>query len=178
MAIQLHCEHCGKLIQAPDSSGGRPGKCPYCEGTNYIPLSEDEVGELPLTPLDEAFEQHRKKAAAEDLAVQRRLWQERDRSRNTGRGGGVRRPDPPVRQPSVTAMSEKQVTSLVVSFIDAMSKGNLEKAEALRAQLSNHKTAAVKILDEMVTEDLNGYGLPSLPRPVLTGFMKQLRSRL
>jgi hypothetical protein len=34
------------------------------------------------------------------------------------------------------------------------------------------------MLDEMVSEDLTAYGFPTLPRPVLQGFLKQLRGRL
>jgi len=144
---------------------------------NYIPLPpEGEGGELPLTPLDEEFERHRKQAAAEDLAVQRRLWHERDSSRRTDRSGSVRQADPePAPRPR---HSHKQLTTMVVSFIEAMSRGDLEKAEQLTAQLAGQKAEVFQVLDELVSDDLNTYGLPTLPRPVLVGFMKQLRSKL
>lgn len=177
MTIQLHCEHCGKLIQAPESVGGQSGKCPHCQGMNYIPLPADGAGgELPMAPLDEEFENHRQQAAAEDLAVQRRLWQEQDSSRKTDRRGGVRQTDADLAPPS--KHSRKQLTAMVVSFIEAMSRGDLKKAEQLTTQLATQRAEVFRVLDELVSDDLNSYGLPTLPRPVLVGFMKQLRSKL
>ena len=177
MTIQLHCEHCGKLIQAPESVGGRSGKCPHCQGMNYIPLpAEGESGELPLAPLDEEFESHRRQAAEEDLAVQRRLWNEQDSSRKTDRRNSVRQADPEPAPPP--RHSGKQLTAMVVSFIEAMSKGDLEKAEQLTTQLASQRAEVFQVLDELVSDNLNTYGLPTLPRPVLVGFMKQLRSKL
>lgn len=177
MTIQLHCEHCGKLIQASESVGGRSGKCPHCQGMNYIPLpAKGEGGELPLAPLDEEFERHRRQAVAEDMDVQRRLWHEQDSSRKTDRHGSVRQTDADLAPPP--KHSRKQLTALVVSFIEAMSRGDLEKADGLIAQLANQKAEVFQVLDELVSDDLNTYGLPVLPRPVLVGFMKQLRSKL
>jgi len=177
VTIQLHCEHCGKLIQAPESAGGRSGKCPHCQGMNYIPLpAEQESGELPLAPLDEAFERHRKQAAAEDMAVQRRVWNEQDPSRKKDRRSGVRQTDADLA--SSSTQSRKQLTAMVVSFIEAMSRGDLELARKRTAQLAGQKAEVLQVLDELVSDDLNTYGLPTLPRPVLVGFMKQLRSKL
>ena len=70
------------------------------------------------------------------------------------------------------------MTRLVVTFIEAMSQGDLEKAGGLTRQLSGHKQRVGAILDELMTEDLTGYGLPALPRPVLLGFLKQLRLKM
>lgn len=176
MAIEFHCEHCNKLIRAREAEGGRPGKCPYCQGRNYIPLPGDEVGELSLAPLDEAFERHRRRAAAEDAAMQRRLLKERDTG--PGRGGrrAVRRADASPATAPPPAPSSKQLTALIVSFIEAMSSGALDEAGKLSSRLSAHRAEVDAILDDMMTQDLRGYGLPTLPRPVLLGFLKQLRS--
>ena len=51
MAITFHCEHCGKKIEAPNSAGGKWGKCPACHNKLYVPdLYPDE--ELKLAPID------------------------------------------------------------------------------------------------------------------------------
>jgi DNA-directed RNA polymerase subunit RPC12/RpoP len=57
MTISFHCESCKKKIKAPDETGGKWGKCPYCKHRCYIPLpkSEDEP-ELRLMPIDAADE--------------------------------------------------------------------------------------------------------------------------
>lgn len=177
MSIEFTCEHCGMGIKAPDDAGGRNGKCPHCKGVNYIPRPTSEE-ELDLVPLDEEEEQRRKTAAARDLAFQRKLLAEKpapeDRGARKGRGRGE----------SSSGISEhptltsKQVTSLVVSFIDAMSSGTLEKADKISAQLSGQRGTVSKILDDLMQDDVSGYGLPAIPKPVLHGFLKQLRSKL
>ena len=177
MAIDFHCEHCGKLVKAPEAGGGRSGKCPHCQGVNYIPTADADAGELPLAPLDTGYERHRRQAAAEDAALQRRLLADRASPRETGGMKGVRRPDlSPTSSPPT--MSRKQLTSSIVSFITAMSKGDLDKADKLVGQMSGNRAQAAGILDAMMTEDLTGYGLLPLPRPVLVGFLKQLRMKL
>ncbi|MCG8405078.1 MAG: hypothetical protein MI923_07780 [Phycisphaerales bacterium] len=173
MSIEFHCEHCNKPIKALESTAGRNGKCPHCKGLNYIPLPKDEVGELPLAPIDEEFERRRKRAASEDAAIQRNLLHDRSAPGETGRQRS-RNLDVAA---TGTVLSRKQVTSLIVSFIEAMSQGNLNKANQLSGQLSSQQSMVRKILDEMMTEDLTGYGLPTLPRPVLIGFLKQLRNK-
>jgi DNA-directed RNA polymerase subunit RPC12/RpoP len=40
MAITFHCGHCGKKIEAPDSAGGKWGKCPSCHNKVYVPPKE------------------------------------------------------------------------------------------------------------------------------------------
>jgi len=40
MTIKFHCEHCRRLVQAPDSAGGRRGTCPHCQGSNFIPAGD------------------------------------------------------------------------------------------------------------------------------------------
>lgn len=187
MAIEFHCEHCEKLVRAPDSEGGQMGKCPFCKGRTYIPAPVPD-GEIPLVPLDDVEEKRRVRAAAEDAAIQRRLLKENARDRDYGAKPGFKRPDgapttssasPPPTPPSGGGgHSRKQLAGLVVSYIEAMSQGNLDKAEKLTAQLAEDRRTSAGIVDDMMTEDLSAYGLPPLPRPVLLGFLRQLRGKL
>ena len=181
VAVEFHCEHCNKLIKASLSTAGQTGKCPHCKGVNYIPLPEDESGELPLAPLDEDFEKRRAQTAAEDAALVHKLLRESESPKERNRRKGFRRPDVSTAAPAPVPpppMPRKQLTSLVVQFIEAMSQGQLERADKLVGELAGRKDQVRPILDELLTEDLSGYGLPALPRPVLVGFVKQLRTRL
>ncbi len=184
MAIEFHCEHCNKLIKAPNEAGGRPGKCPHCQGVNYIPMPPDALNEIPLAPVDEEFEQRRRRAAMEDAAVQQRLLKERATPGETGGRSGVRRSDSsfvaasPASSAGGPAPSAKQVTSLVVNYVEAMSQGTLQKADEIGQKLSRHPHEVNRVLDDMLRDDLTAYGLPALPRPVLLGFLKQLRAKL
>jgi hypothetical protein len=171
--IELHCVHCSKVIKAPADAGGRTGKCPYCGGENYIPRLADPDEEIPLAPLDDEAETKHRKAVLEDAAYQRRLLHERAVPGDGGKSGAGR--PAPVSTPQAAS---KQLTGLIVNFVEAMSLGRLDKAEEVVREISKQSPKAKVILDELAGEDLTGYGLPSLPRPVLVGYLKQLRSRL
>jgi len=181
VTIDYHCEHCGKAIQAPQSATGRNGKCPHCQAVSYIPLPEADGGELSLVPLDDGDERRRRQASAEDIAVRKRLLADKSSPRDSGGRPKFRRPDVPGGSSSPSAkagLSRKRLTSVVVSFVEAMSGGKLDVANKLAAQLTGQKAEVSRLLDELMGEDLSGYGLPALPKPVLMGFLKQLRGRL
>lgn len=173
MAIEFHCEHCNHLIKAPDDAGGKQGKCPRCGGINYIRRPPAETGELDLAPIDEAEESRRARQAREDANIQWKLLHERSvpgEPGGKGAGRGV---------PSEAAqVTSKQLTGLIVKYVDAMSQGKLAEAGAFADQLTRHRVQVTSILDEMAGEDLSGYGMPALPKPVLVGFLKQLRGKL
>jgi hypothetical protein len=173
MPIEFHCEHCNKLIKAPDDAGGRTGKCPHCGSPTYIPRPIVGEEELDLAPLDPDDEQKTKRAIMEDAAVQRKLLHERSiPGEPAGRGGGKSNPTAPV------PVSARTLSTLIVSFVEAMSSGKLDKAEEVANELIKTRQQAQRILDEMSGEDLGAYGMPALPRPVLLGFLKQLRAKL
>jgi hypothetical protein len=67
---------------------------------------------------------------------------------------------------------------MVVEYVEAMAEGRLGDAEALAARLSEHKSQVLAGLEALASADLAGYGLPALPRPVLLGFLRQLRMDL
>lgn len=176
MAIEFHCEHCNHVIKAPDEAAGRQGKCPHCGGVNYIRRPPEDGGELSLTPLDDREEERRRQQAEADAAVQWKLLHERNvpgepggRGSGGGRGTASTPPAPP---------SSKQLASLIVRYVESMSQGKLPQAEEVAGQLGKYRTQVFALLDDMASEDLGAYGLPALPRPVLFGFLKQLRGKL
>ncbi len=66
----------------------------------------------------------------------------------------------------------------VMDYLAMMAEGRLNEAESMAALLVAHKSELDPILEAMVSEDLSGSKLPVLPRPVLLGFLKQLRMQL
>jgi hypothetical protein len=177
VAIQFHCEHCGKLVKAPDNAGGRAGRCPHCSGEVFIPTAQqDDADEIGLAPLDPEEERQRRQAAAEDAAYQRRLLE--DKEPPPEEGVKPRKPAAPRPAESAPAKSAKHLNRLVVEYIESMSSSKLDRAAKLASELSKHRASVLSILDAMETEDLGVYGLPPLPRPILQGFLGELRKSL
>jgi len=175
VAIEFHCEHCNSLIKAPEESAGRTGRCPHCGAETYIPRPVDDTDELSLAPLDEEDERRRRQAAAEDAAYQRKLLEDRVLP---GEKPVRRRDAPAAPEQAPEKPSSKQITRQLVQYLEAMSSGQLPRAGELVREMAKNKSQVLPILDAMETEDLTGYGLPALPRPVLMGFLKQLRTQL
>jgi hypothetical protein len=125
--------------------------------------------------LDEDDEAKRRKEAMEAAAYQRSLLHERTAP---GEKGGKPSPAGKPGASGGFVSPTKHVTSLIVAYVEAMSSGKLEKAEAVASELRPQKATVVSILDEMARDDLGMYGLPALPKPVLMGFLKQLRQTL
>lgn len=182
MAIEFHCEHCDKLIKAPEDKAGSTGRCPHCGGAAYIPRPVAEDDEYGLAPLDPTEESRRQRAAMEDAAYQRSLLRDKEppsdaakSTRNAAARGAAARGSTGGQPASPTS---KQLSALIVRFVEAMSAGQLEAAARVAAVLAKHKSQATAVVDGMMTEDLTAYGLPALPRPVLLGFLKQLRQKL
>lgn len=184
--IEFHCEHCNMKVNAPDADGGQQAKCPHCHGVNYIPMAEGDLDEIPLTPLDEAEERRRRQSYAEDLQIQRSLSNERSAPGEPGRrrprsfDSERSKPKPAPAPVARTDLSDKQINSMVVQFIVSMAGGRLGEADGIAAQLAPHRDRVLAVLSEITSNSgtANAYGLPTLPKPVLLGFAKQLQNKL
>ncbi len=78
MGISFHCEHCGKKIEAPDTAGGKWGKCPACHNKVYVPASKTAQpdDELRLAPLDTEEEIRHRKMLAEEARLRQDILKE------------------------------------------------------------------------------------------------------
>ncbi|MCK6456773.1 MAG: hypothetical protein L6Q92_09620 [Phycisphaerae bacterium] len=170
MPIEFHCTHCEQLVRAPNEAAGRKGKCPHCQNIVYIPLPPEDSGEIPLAPVDDDAERRAKRLETEARELERKLRGERSlpgepagsARRSAGRAGGA--PDDP--------------RALVRDFVAAMSEGRLQDAERCAYALTQAKPQAISVIDSLSTQDKPPADFPPLPRPVLLGFLKQLRARL
>jgi len=78
MGISFHCEHCGKKIEAPDTAGGKWGKCPACHNKVYVPANNPPDDMLQLAPIDTEEERRRKKMVAEVDRLREKILNEKD----------------------------------------------------------------------------------------------------
>lgn len=177
MPIEFHCQHCGKGIKAPDTSGGKQGKCPNCNGTVYVPTPPDQIEDIPLAPLDENEEKERQRRDREARALQESLLHEKNAPpegasarRPSGGGAPARRPGP-----AVTAASLRDT---VIQCVRALADSNLAKSESCMDTLKDSPTATKEIVQGLSVDAMPPGELADIPPKLYQGFLKSIINQL
>jgi len=170
MSIEFHCDHCGKLVRAPDDAGGKHGQCPSCHQSVYIPMPSDQIEPLDLSPVDDAEEHERARLLDESREIQRRLRDEKDLPRGAAA-------EPPPSAAGQVLPPKLDMETLVIEYAQAMAAGDLEEAERLAADIRSDMTAAEDVMQRLTLDELPPERLADIPRPVLVAFFKQLHEK-
>lgn len=166
MTIAFHCDHCGKKIEAPDSAGGKWGKCPSCHNKLYVPKAVDDE-ELKLAPIDESEEERKKRLMAETYQLTQDILQERDVPNSPTGGMGP-----------ISAMGEKELTKNIILYLRQMAEGELDQAQRTSDLIAPYGLQAVKILDRIALSEMPEPDLEHIPPQVLSGLIRNLRTRI
>jgi hypothetical protein len=167
MSIKFHCEHCGKKIDAPDTAGGKWGKCPSCHNKVYVPQPKAEEDELKLAPIDETEEEKQKRLLAESFQITQNILQEKNAP------DGMDSPLAPAR-----AISEEELTVTIVHYLRQMYDGDLDEAQRTAESIAAHRRQARVILDRIATSEPPDAELVDIPPHLLSGFIRNLRTRI
>jgi len=166
MPIKLNCTACGKKIEAPDSAGGKWGKCPGCHTKIYVPLLQTEEDELKLAPIDETEEQKKKQLMQETFQLTQHILEERNvPEAPAGIGPG---PD----------ISEKTLTNHIIRYLRQMADSDLDNAQRTADLIVPHRRKALVILDQFARNYPPDPELEDVSQPVLTRFIRNLRTRM
>jgi hypothetical protein len=164
MPIKLHCDHCGKKIEAPDSAGGKWGKCPACHNKVYVPQPVDD--ELKLAPIDETEEEKRTRLLHESLEYTKNILEDRKAMDAAAPAGDD------------SDISEEQLTNHIIRYLRQMADGDLDEAQSTADQITPHRRKAVSILDSLARSDPPDPELEDIPKQVLSGLIRNLRMRM
>lgn len=164
MSIKFHCDHCGKKIDAPDSAGGKWGKCPACHNKVYVP--QDDPEELTLAPVDETEEERQKRLMAETFQLTQNILQEKDT------------PETSVAPDLSPDIGEDQLTKTILRYLRQMADGDLNEAQQTAESIAGHRRQAKKILTEIGTGESIQDKLPDVGPQILSGFLRNLRTRI
>ncbi len=167
MTIRFHCGSCGKLVEAPDQAGGRRGKCPYCEGSNYIPAAKTEK-EFDLAPLDEHEERIRKQEISSLFDAERDLRSET----SFGEIG------PRLSEQTGEDVKPADLHHLIVNYCLDMAAGNLERAQTHVDRLDRFEAVNLQAVDDFLSGRTIEPTLDAIPVKVLQGFLKNLLGQL
>jgi len=166
MPIKFHCSLCGKKIEAPDNAGGKWGKCPGCHNKVYVPQSEVGEDELRLAPVDETEEQRRKQLMLETLQLTREIFEEKNV------------PEPGAGLPAPGDVSEEKLVNSIIRYLRQMAEGQLDEAQRTAEQIVPHRRKAIVILDQIAASKDPDPELEEIPKQVLTGLIRNLRTRI
>ena len=167
MTIQFRCEHCGKKVEAPDSAGGKRGRCPSCKQSNYIPgsVSDDEL--YDLAPESEADRQRtRKEAEALRRQEEGLLAEMGDREA------------PPVPLEHRQDLTAEDLHHLVVNYCLDLATNKLDRAQTYVAELRKFPRLGFETVDDFLSGKALEPALDAIPAKILQGFLKQLRASL
>ena len=162
MAIIFHCENCEKKITAPDTAGGKWGKCPACNHRCYVPMpkSGDEE-ELKLAPIDQDEEIKYEQAMRETRNLTGMLLHHQ-----TEAPGG----------------SEDKATSsereLVIKYLRQMVNGQLDEAQKTAGQIASSRSKSKAVLKSMLQSDQPAPELANVPQKVIAGFISTLLAKM
>ncbi len=166
MAITFHCEHCSKKIEAPDTAGGRWGKCPACHNKVYVPSPESDE-ELKLAPLDTSFREKEKQLMAETYRLTQDILKEREIPDGPRDAGGA-----------VYEMSDKELRKNVIMYLRQMAQGDLDEAESTGALITPCGSRVTDLLDIISLSEIPEPELADIPQQLLTGAIRALRARI
>ena len=177
MSIEFNCPSCEKSIRAPDTAGGKYGKCPFCEVKVYIP-SPPSAGddEIKLAPIDAEEEKRERELIRESVRYAAQFDKDPDKlppEGAEGRGGaGARRMAEPAAPGEVVEVADE-----VEAFVVAMRDSKLQDADRVVARL---KRAGARSKDyvEGLMLDPTPPPIGNVPKPLLIGFLKSLLGRL
>lgn len=166
MSITFRCEHCHQDVKAPDSAGGKRGKCPYCQKSSYIPAPVAQDDLLDLAPVDEEDER-RQQAEAQAL------WQQDLALLDSSDGAPA---SPPLEQRE--DLTPEDLHHFAINYCLDMANSNLDRAPAHVAKLKQFGSLGSQAVDDLLADEMLAPALSSLPEPLVRGFLKQLREEL
>ena len=168
MAIQFHCEHCGKKIVANDTAGGKWGKCPACHNKIYVPSPEPEPDEeLKLTPIDESDEEKQKRLMAETYQLRQAILSEKDEQNAPDNASS------PGYQ-----IGGKELTKNIIVYLRQIANGDLAEAEQTAEAIIPWRDKAAEILDKISLSEMPEPELADIPQQVLSGLIRELRTKI
>jgi hypothetical protein len=85
-------------------------------------------------------------------------------------------PKPAAARPG--ALSESELTTCIIAYLRQMADGELEEAERTAKTILPEGAKAVKILERIALSEIPEPELADIPQQVLSGMVKNLRSRL
>ena len=173
MSIIFHCDYCGKKIEAPDTAGGRWGKCPSCHNKLYVPAPQSEEEELKLAPIDVSAEERERQLMDETFRLTQDILKEKEIPE-----GADKPNDPAGKANTGFELSQIELKQYVIKYLRLMADSELYEAQEIVGLISPYGARVVKILDQMANSNIPEPELAGVSNLVLSGLIKSLREEV
>ena len=162
MTINFNCQSCKKKVKAPETAGGKWGKCPHCNVRCYIPLppAPDEE-ELKLVPLEEDEQKLYEEKMKETNNLQLDILHE---TMGVDDAAGS----------SFTEQDKKLLWKNIIVYLRHMADGELEQAEQTVGNIIRYGIHAKEILAEIARAEIPEPELADIAPALLKGLIKNL----
>ena len=165
MPIKFQCHNCHNEVTAPDAAAGKKGKCPFCSHTNEIPAPIPDEDLIPLAPIDEEEEQRTRQEIHALYELEASLLDEA-------------RPPPPIPLDQQKDITSDDLRHFVVNYCLDLADGKLERAETHVEQLKRYGRLGGQAVEDFISGSATDPALDQVPRPVIQGFLKQLKGQI
>jgi hypothetical protein len=132
--------------------------------------SQEPADELRLAPLDNEDEKKQKDFMSEEYKLRQDILKETE----VPEEGAA----PKHTAAKHGALSESELTTIIIAYLRQMADGELEEAERTAKTILPEGAKAVKILERIGLSEIPEPELADIPQQVLSGMIKTLRSRL
>jgi hypothetical protein len=176
MAIVFHCEHCAKKIEAPDTAGGKRGKCPACHNRVYVPAALQDDEELHLAPIDESEESKRQRMMAETFNLTEQLLDEKTVPDIPSEE--IPAPEGGLGIIPLPGMDESELIKNIVKYLQWMAEGELDRATELGEIIIAQGKGVHSVLEQIALNQITDPALARIPPQVLAGLIRSLRGQI
>jgi hypothetical protein len=165
VSITFRCQYCHKEVKAPDTAGGKRGKCPFCGQGTYIPSPVAEEDLLPVAPLDEKEERLRQEQINALYQQERELI-----------ALGAKGPIEPLEERE--DLTSADLHHFVINYCLEMARDNVEGAGVQLAKLRQFGALGLEAVDDLAGGKVHEPPLDALPKRVRASFLAELRAKL
>ena len=167
-------EGCNRENKAHLKAAGGRGKCQQRQNSVYIHTPESELEEIPLELDDGDARAASQQLEKEDGALKAALG----RDGKEAPGPTVTPPQREVPAPRKTALDATDINQLIIRYLLAMQVSELERAEALTAELKGAARQAKSKIQQMMVDSMRPEAVRSMADGLYQGFLRKLLEQL
>lgn len=176
--IKIHCESCGKVLQAPKELAGKRADCPSCGHSVFVPTPAEELKELPLAPEDLSELEHENQLLEERRRLDSLIAREGSSAEDAAPAGAGRAGAGRAGTGGEAASSGTRVEKALTTYLVAMRDSDLAAADRALTSLKLQPRTTKELIDRLAADQIPPPEMANVPPAVYQRLLRNLRSQL